>query len=313
MPKTVLVTTSSFGAHDLGPKAALREAGFEVHENSLRRKLKEEEVLELLRRHKPLGMIAGVEPLTERVLEAASGHLKVISRCGIGTDTVDLEAAKRLGIRVFNTPDAPSQAVAELTVALMLAVLRRVCEADRALRRGEWKPLMGRLLGSRTVGVVGLGRIGARVAALVQAFGTQVLGHDPRGDLPAMPGVKRTGLDELIAETDIITLHVPISKENKHLINARRLSAMRKGAVLINTSRGGLVDEQALAEALKSGRLAGAGLDTFEEEPYQGPLKDLPQVTLTCHMGSAAEECRTRMEKEAADNLISGLRSLGVI
>jgi len=309
----VLVTTSSFSQQDPAPKAALTGAGFEIYENPFKRKLTETEVLELLATHKPVGLFAGVEPLTAKVLEASSSHLKVISRCGIGLDTVDLDAAKRLGIKVFNTPDAPSQAVAELTIGLMLAVLRRIAEADAAVRRGDWKATMGRLLGARTVGVVGLGRIGARVAGLCAAFGSPVLAHEPRPDALLPAGTKKVSLEELLKNSDIVTLHVPMTPENNHLINAGRLASMKPGSVLINASRGGLVDEAALLEALKQGRLAGAALDTFENEPYKGPLRDLPQVVLTPHMGSAAEECRSRMEREAAENLITGLRALGVI
>jgi D-3-phosphoglycerate dehydrogenase len=309
----VLVTTSSFSLQDPAPKAALIGAGFEIQENPFKRKLTEGEVLNLLAKHKPVGMFAGVEPLTAKVLEASASHLKVISRCGIGLDTVDMDAAKRLGIQVFNTPDAPSQAVAELAIGLMLAVLRRIAEGDAAVRRGDWKPMMGRLLGSRTVGVVGLGRIGARVAKLASAFGSPVLAYEPRADAPVPEGTRRVALDELVKNADIVTVHVPMCPENKNLIDASRIASMKAGAILINASRGGLVDEAALLQALKDKRLSGAGLDTFEDEPYKGPLKDLPQVVLTPHMGSAAEECRSRMEREAADNLIAGLRALGVI
>ncbi len=309
----VLVTTSSFSLQDPAPKAALAGAGFEIHENPFKRKLTESEVMGLLAEHEPVGLFAGVEPLTAKVLEASAPHLKVISRCGIGLDTVDLDAAKRLGIRVFNTPDAPSQAVAELTIALILAVLRRIAEADAAVRRGDWKPMMGRLLGSRTVGVVGLGRIGARVATLCAAFGSPVLAYEPRPDAAIPAGTKKASLEDVLKNSDIVTLHVPMTPENKYLIDARRLAAMKAGSLLINASRGGLVDEAALLQALQDKRLSGAALDTFEDEPYKGPLRNLPQVVLTPHMGSAAEECRSRMEREAADNLITGLRALGVI
>ncbi|MEK7234707.1 MAG: phosphoglycerate dehydrogenase [Elusimicrobiota bacterium] len=309
----ILVTTSSFSQQDPAARAALTGAGFEIHENPFKRKLTEAEVLSLLAQHKPVGLFAGIEPLTAKALEASASHLKVISRCGIGLDTVDLDAAKRLGIKVFNTPDAPSQAVAELTIGLMLAVLRRIAEADAAVRRGDWKTMMGRLLGSRTVGVVGLGRIGSRVAKLASAFGSPVLAYEPRDAAAAPAGTKRASLEEVLKGSDIITLHVPMSPENKNLIDASRIAAMKPGAILINASRGGLVDEAALLQALKDKRLSGAGLDTFEGEPYKGPLKELPQVVLTPHMGSAAEECRSRMEREAADNLIVGLRALGVI
>lgn len=309
----VLVTTSSFSQQDPAPKAALTGAGLEIHENPFKRKLTEAEVLGLLAEHKPVGLFAGVEPLTEKVLKASASHLKVISRCGIGLDTVDLDAAGRLGIKVFNTPDAPSQAVAELAVGLMLAVLRRIAEGDAAVRRGDWKPMMGRLLGSRTVGVVGLGRIGARVAKLASAFGCPVLAYEPRADAAVPEGTRRATLEEVLQGSDIVTLHVPMCPENRNLLDASRIAAMKPGAVLINASRGGLVDEAALLQALKDKRLSGAGLDTFEDEPYKGPLKDLPQVVLTPHMGSAAEECRSRMEREAADNLIAGLRAQGVL
>lgn len=312
MSTPILITTSSFGAVEKKPLEILAKVGAEIALNPFKRKLTEAEALELLGKHKPIGMIAGVEPLTAKVLEAASSHLKFISRCGIGMDSVDLAAAKRFGIEVTNTPDAPSQAVAELAVALMLDVLRKVSEADRQLRAGKWQALMGRLLGDKTVGVVGLGRIGARVAKICAGFGCAVLGYDPVESAGA-PGVDKVELDELLAESDVVTLHVPMSEDNRHLIGWDQLAKMKKGGILINASRGGLVDEAALAGALKTGELAGAGLDCFEKEPYDGPLKDLPNVVLTSHMGSSAEECRARMEREAAENLVAGLRRLGAL
>lgn len=312
MSKPVLVTTSSFSVDDAAPKQALVKAGLTVFENPFKRKLTEEEVAKLLTDHKPLGMVAGVEPLTAAVLEKASSHLKTISRCGVGLESVDLDAAKRLGIEVLSTPDAPAPAVAELTLALMLNALRAVSQADRALRAGTWKALQGRLLGDKTVGVVGLGRIGARVAKLCLAFGCSVLGYDPLESAGA-PGVDRVSLDELLAESDIVTLHVPLTSQNKSLISRSSLAKMKKGSVLINVSRGGLVDEAALAAALASGQLSAAGLDVFETEPYAGPLTKLDNVVLTAHMGSAAKECRSRMEREAAENLLAGLRHAGVL
>ncbi len=306
MAKTVLVSTSSFAAADPASKEALLRAGLTVRENPHRRKLTEAEIAQLLSSHRPAGLLAGMEPLTAAVLEGAKEHLKVISRCGVGLENVDLKAAARWGIRVFNTPDAPSQAVAELTVGLMLAVLRRVCEADRALRSGEWKPHLGALLGTRTVGVVGHGRIGGRVAQLCRAFGCPVLAHDPRPF--EAPGVQRVSLSELLERSDVITLHAP---GDRPLIGREALSRAKPGAVLINTARGGLVDEAALLEALESGRLSGAGLDALDPEPYSGALLRFPNVVCTPHMGSAARECRAQMEREAALNLIEGLRSAG--
>jgi len=296
--KLILATTSSFSVG-----AALEAAGYRVETNPFKRKLTEQEVLDLVVKHKPVGLFAGVEPLTRRVLEAGLPSLRVVSRCGVGLDTVDLAAAEQLGIAVYNTPDAPSPAVAELTLALMLAVLRKVPQADASLRAGKWQALQGRLLAGKTVGVVGMGRIGARVAELCRAFGCRVLACDPR------PGFDGVPLPRLLAEADVVTLHLPLLAQTRHGIDP---FAMKKGAVLINCSRGGLVDEAALEKALREGHLAGAGLDVFEQEPYAGPLRELPQVVMTCHMGSAAEECRARMEREAADNLISHLGALEV-
>lgn len=308
----VLVTTSSFAENDPAPREALLEAGFQLHRNPWGRKLTEAEVLELLRTHRPIGMIAGVEPLTRGVLEDAAPFLKVISRCGTGLDNVDLSAADRLGIRIFNTPNAVAAAVAELTVGLMLSVLRRIPEADRALRGGSWKALQGTLLGGKTVGIVGFGRVGQRVAALLGGFGCRILVNEPAAcELPV--GTESVELDALLSRADVVSLHIPLSSETRALVNRGRLARMKKGAVLINTSRGGLVDEDGLADALRSGGLAGAGLDVYDSEPYSGPLTGLPNAVLTSHMGSAARECRIRMEQEAASNLISGLRAAGVL
>ena len=257
-----------------------------------------------------VGMIAGTEPLSRAVLQHAP-TLKVVSRCGIGTDNVDLSAASELGIEVLNTPDAPSVAVAELTLGLILATLRRIAEADRAVRAGEWRPLMGRLLTGRVVGVVGYGRIGRKVSALARAFGARVLAHDIQ---PITPdgAVELCALDELLSSSDIVTLHLPSAPANRYFFNDARLSLMKRGAILINTARGELVDEQALARVLTSTHIAAAALDTFEQEPYSGPLRDFPQVTLTAHMGSYTEESRARMEEEAARNLLDALARHGL-
>lgn len=299
----VLWTTSSFAA-----SAPLERAGLAVKANPKKRKLTEDEALALFAELRPAGLVAGLEPLNRRVLEAARAHLKVVSRCGTGLDNVDLDAARELGIRVYNTPDAPAPAVAELTLALMLAALRGVAESDRAVRAGRWERRMGGLLGARTVGVVGYGRVGRRVASLCRAFGCAVLAYDPVPFEDA--SVRRAGLAELLAGSDVVTLHAAGAAR---LLDAAALAAMKPGAVLVNTARGGLVDEAALAAALRSGALSAAGLDVFEVEPYAGPLKDLPNVVLTAHLGSAAAECRGRMELEAAENLVRGLTEAGVL
>lgn len=305
----ILISTSSFDADNNPALDALRSAGFDIVLNPHQRRLTEDEAAALLTAD-VVGMIAGVEPLTRRVLEGAPS-LKVVSRAGIGLDSVDLDAAKALGIAVSNTPQAPVAAVAELTVGLMLDLLRNISAADRDLRAGIWKPRMGNLLGAQTVGLVGYGRIGRAAATLLKAFGANVLACDPLhvGD----DDVAALGIDHLLAAADIVSLHLPYSATNHHLIDADRLAQMKRGALLVNTSRGGLVDETALAAALGSGHLAGAALDAFEEEPYRGPLAALPQMVLTAHMGSYAKESRSRMELEAAENLVAGLRGKGLL
>lgn len=311
MSRPVLVTTSEFGAGDSAPREELERAGLEIHLNPKGRKLTEPEIQGLLQERRPAGMIAGLEPLTSKVLESARAHLRVISRCGVGLDNVDQEAAKRLGIRVYSTPEAPAEAVAELAIALILSCLRRVAEADRALRAGRWKQLQGVLLGGKTVAVVGYGRIGRRVAAILKAFGCRLLVHDPF--MKGEPGVELVGLEAALEAADVVSLHAPLTAETRGLLSRERLAKLKRGAIVVNTSRGGLVDEAALGEALKSGVLGGAGLDVFEREPYDGPLKELPTAVLTPHMGSAALECRVRMEREAARNLIDGLKAEGLL
>ncbi len=306
MPR-ILVSTSSF--NDSGALAALRGTGFDLVMNPHGRRLTEDEVIVLL--DGVVGMVAGVEPLSRRVLEAAPA-LKIISRCGVGTDNVDLQAARERGIDVYNTPDAPVPAVTELTVGLMLSALRRITQADRDVRDGKWRPQMGRLLGSCAVGIVGYGRIGRKVAALVKAFGSKVLAHDVRRPA-AEAGVEFCSLDRLLSFADVVTLHLPSGPENLHLIGKRQLALMRDGSVLVNTSRGDLVDEEALLAALASGKPAAAALDTFEHEPYRGPLCQMPQAVLTAHMGSYAVEARAIMEQEAVSNLVDGLAAHGLI
>ncbi|PZO40527.1 MAG: hydroxyacid dehydrogenase [Pseudanabaena frigida] len=310
MPK-LLISTSSFDVKNNQVLQNLQDQGFEIVLNPHGRKLKEEEVLELLN-DDVVGMIAGVEPLTRNVLSSAKS-LKIISRCGIGTDAVDLVAAEEMGIPVDITPTATVIAVAELTVSLILSTLRRTFEASRNLRQGEWKPLMGRLLASQVVGVIGYGRIGRRVSTLLGAFGAQTIAYDIFcGDSLFADTVCSTSLDEVLEKSNIITLHIPYTPENHHFVGSSFINKMKPGSILVNAARGGIVDEDALYDALVSGHLAGAALDTFEQEPYSGKLLTLQQVILIPHMGSYAKEARMQMEQEAAQNLFNRLVEIGL-
>lgn len=305
----VLITTSSFSLGNFAQAKSLHDAEISIEMNPHGRRLSEDEVAELVATD-VIAILAGLEPLTDRVLSNAKS-LRVIARCGTGLDSVDLQAASRLGIDVFNTPDAPTQAVAELTIAHMLNSLRHISTTDSNMRSGKWTPTMGSLLATKTVGLIGVGRIGSAVAKLAQAFGARVIGFDPV--ISSHNSVELLSLDEVLNQSDIVSLHVPINDQTHHILNANTISRMKPGSIVVNVSRGGLIDESALHDALKSQHLSGAALDCFEDEPYSGPLLQLPGVHVTAHMGSYARETRDLMEVEASTNLVNGLRKRGLI
>ena len=310
MRNKILISTSSFDVASCKSLSKIAASGFEIVLNPRGRRLTESEAKALLS-DEVVAMIAGVEPLTRDVLTAAK-KLRVISRCGTGMDSVDAAAAAELGMWVKNTPDAPAAAVAELTLGMMLNTLRRLAEADRGIRANRWSPLMGRLMSEQAVGLVGFGRVGRRVARLVRAFGARVIAYDTQ-QTSAEEGVEFRSLGEVISMADVLSLHVPYAATLHHLLDRKKIAAMKPGAILINAARGGLIDEAALLDALQAGRLAGAALDCFETEPYSGALAALPQVLLTAHMGSYAKEARQLMEQEAADNLLQGLAAQGLM
>lgn len=305
----VLITTSSFSLGNFAQAKSLHDAGISLEMNPHGRRLSEDEVAELVATD-VIAILAGLEPLTDRVLSSAKS-LRVIARCGTGLDSIDLQAASRLGIDVFNTPDAPTQAVAELTIAHMLNSLRHISTTDSNMRSGKWTPTMGSLLATKTVGLIGVGRIGSAVAKLAQAFGAHVIGFDPV--VSSHNSVELLSLDKVLNQADIVSLHVPINDQTHHILNANTISRMKPGSIVVNVSRGGLIDESALHDALKSQHLSGAALDCFEDEPYSGPLLQIPCVHVTAHMGSYARETRDLMEVEASTNLVNGLRKRGLI
>lgn len=298
----VAVTTSTFAKESAEPLELLRAAGFEVQLNPHGRKLTRDETLAMLGGVD--GVVAGTEALDRPVLEKLPG-LKIIARVGTGTENVDLQCAAERGIHVCNTPDGPTWAVAELALAGLLALLRRVPQADAAIRRGQWAKPMGRLLHGRTVGVIGLGRIGKAWVRLLQPFEVTLLAVDPQED-PAFArevGLKYGTLAEVLPRCDIISMHLS-GTPRAPMIGRAELARMKRGAWLMNLARGGWVDETALAEALASGQVGGAYLDVFEQEPYAGVLLEAPNVVLTPHIGSYAVECRIQMELDASRQVI---------
>jgi D-3-phosphoglycerate dehydrogenase len=242
--------------------------------------------------------------------------LRVVGRAGVGVDNIDLDAATERGVAVMNSPAGNTVAAAELTMALILSAVRRVAEADRTMRGGKWdrSRLQGVQLKDRTLGLVGAGRIGSEVANRCRAFGMKVIAYDPylteeRADVL---GLSLTDLDQVLRTADIISLHVPLSEETANLIDHEAISRMKPGAFVVNVSRGGVVDEAALAKALSDGRLAGAALDVYETEPLppESPLLALDNIVLTPHLGASTVEAQELVAREIAvavrDALISG-------
>lgn len=300
----VLITTVPFGDKNSQPLDQLQAAGIEYLINPIGRKLKEDELAEMISDFDVL--IAGTEPITEKVMNRAP-RLKLISRVGIGLDSVDLLAAERRGIKVSYTPDAPAPAVAELTIGLMLSLLRSVHVANAQMHRGEWHRYFGRRMSEVTIGIIGAGRIGGRVLRHLAAFGSpRVLVNDLAPDHRVAPGPRLEWVDKevIYREADMISLHVPLTVHTKNMIRSEQIATMKSDALLINTSRGGIINESDLAEALRTGVIGGAAIDVFDHEPYNGELATLDRCLLTSHMGSMSVDCRTRMEIEATEEAV---------
>lgn len=297
----IYVTLSTFGESGTEPICLLEQSGLKFGINQTGKRPSAQEVLQNCCEAKVL--IAGVEKYGGEDLSHFK-RLKCISRCGVGTENIDKVAAEKLGIKILNTPDEPVQAVAEHTVTLMLALLRKLPALDRDTKAGKWKRHTGNLLQGKVVGLVGYGRIGKRVACLIHPFGIEILAYDPEA-LIERPTVKMKSMDELIAKADIVSLHCPPGTE---FIGRKEFKKMKKGSWLINTARGDLVDDCALAEALESGQLAGAALDVFPQEPYSGVLLSNKKVILTPHQATLTKETRLAMEIAATQNAIEFIK-----
>lgn len=300
----ILITTVPFGEKDRLPCDLLEGAGLEYTINPLGKKLTEEELMEMVPGFDVI--IAGTEPITDRVLSKAR-DLKLISRVGIGLDSVDLIGAKNRGINVSYTPDAPSPAVAELTIGLMLSMLRSIQVSNMKMHDGEWHRYFGRRLSECTVGVIGMGRIGSRVLSLLDGFKCRkILVNDIRSDLniKKYSNVEYCEKFDIYKYADVISLHLPLTSETYNMIGTAQLKSMKPDTLIINTSRGGIINEENLYEQMKKGHLGGAAIDVFEDEPYSGPLREIDRCLLTAHMGSMSVDCRTKMEIEATKEVV---------
>ena len=305
----VIVTARSFGMADQEAERLLQENNCEIVRIKAGDKSVEEQVKEEIKTAD--AVIAGLEEYGKELILSAP-NLKVISRYGVGYDKVDIEAANVANVVVSITPGANSDSVADLAMALMLNAGRSVALMDRGIRGREMVRPQGVEMWQKTVGILGTGRIGQGVAERCSGFRMRILGYDmfQNSDFEKKLGGTYVGLDELLCESDFITVHLPLTPETKNLIGRKQFQMMKKDAVLVNTARGGIVDEEALFEALKSGRIRGAGLDaTVVEPPYDSPLMSLENCILTPHAGAATKEASSRMSLMAAQNVVDVLNT----
>ena len=302
----ILVAASPFGVTGREPLELLEASGHELVWNPHGRRLRRGEVGQLL--EDVDAVIAGTEPYNAQTL-ANAARLKVISRVGIGLDSVDLGFCRERGITVTYTPDAPSDGVAELAVANILALLRHIPQSDRSVREGAWNRLMGRLVREVTIGIIGVGRIGSRVIRLLAPFSPRVLATDTSPGVYGLelPNTSWCDADTLLRSSDLVSLHIPLTEANHHFLDRTRIGKMRTGAFVVNTSRGPVLDEEALADGLRQGHLGGAALDVFEHEPYDGPLCRMDNVILTAHIAASARQSRFLMELGAAQDCLNVL------
>lgn len=274
----------------------------------------EDDLIKLAQQHQPVAIIVRYGGVSARVMDA-SPALRVISKHGTGIDTIDSHAAQQRGIAVKAAVGANAPAVAEHTWALIMACAKNVVGLDRRMREGHWDKSTHKSLElqGRTLGLVGFGAIGRRVAAVAAALGMPVLAYDPYAK-EAAAGVQLVDLDTLYARSDVVSLHCPLTAENKHMINAQSLARMKDGTILVNTARGGLIDEAALIAALNSGKLRAAGLDSFEKEPFAAPhpLQDIGNAILSPHIGGVTSDAYIAMGTGAARNILAVLNEQAI-
>ncbi len=299
----VFVSTHPFGSVTSEPLDLLSRPDIHIELNPYGRRITPEELKTHIADKNAL--IAGTERIDKDVLDCAS-ELKVIARVGIGLNNIDFDEIKRHNILLTYTPEAVSQAVAELTVAHMLNVMRSIHQIHSALKDGHWRRIIGSEIAGKTIGLIGFGRIGKRVAKMLQGFSCRILANDiaPDQEVASRYGVQFCSKEEIYQKADIISLHIPETPLTRNLIGEAQFAMMRPKSYLINTARGEIVDESALYKALIKGTIAGAAIDVFQTEPYSGPLCELENVVLTAHSGSCSTEARYLMEFGAAQEVI---------
>lgn len=310
MSKKILITPRSFGKTSNVPFEMLNKYGYEIIRNEAGLKYSEDELLDII--EDVDGVIVGLDPITERVLKKGK-KLKVVSKYGVGLDNIDLEAAKKLGIKVTYTPGANNESVADFAFSLMLTLSREVNKLDEIVRSNKWEKRIGTEVYGKTIGVIGTGAIGKGVARRATGFDMEILAYDlyPDEAFANTIGMKYVDKKTIMEKSDFITLHVPLTDEMYHFIDSKELNMMKKNAILINTSRGGIVNEDALYDALKEKKIAGAALDVYETEPpINHKLLKLDNVLLTPHCGASTIDATNRMGVIAVEGLVSVLEGM---
>jgi len=303
----ILITPRSFASFSDKPLKMLTERGYKIKRNNTGRPYKKEEMLKLIRDVD--GIIIGIDELSAEIIEKANA-LKVISKYGIGLDNIDINMATNKKIIVTNTPTANVDAVADLTFGLILSLARRIPEADKKTKSGKWEKIIGNSVWEKTLGIIGLGKIGKQVVKRAQGFEINILAFDIIKDkkFAQKYGIKYVNLEKLLQKSDYITIHISLNDATRNMISYEELEKIKESAFLINTSRGGIVDEEALYDALKNNKLRGAALDVYNNEPLrESPLKELDNVIMTPHIGAYTEEAIENMSIQAAQNLIDVL------
>jgi D-3-phosphoglycerate dehydrogenase len=305
MKKNVFIATSSFATFSDKPLQLLDSKGINYEMNNSGRKLMPKEIEKKLSKYS--GVIAGTELYNKKMLTSLPA-LKVISRLGVGMDNIDSDYALNNGIKIFRTKTSPALAVSELTIGLILNLFRKINHQNNQLKNGIWEKNMGELLSGKTIGIIGLGTIGKQLVNLLSGFNLEIFANDLHEDREFIKNknIKYCSLDYLLANSEIISIHLNLTELTNGLFNYKLFKKMRSTPILINASRGEIIDEKSLIRALDEKLIKGVGLDVFVNEPYSGKLINYNNAILTPHIGSYAKEIRMKMELEAVQNLIEG-------
>ena len=311
MKNEIFVALSSFSENDERPLELLKSSGYPFKIHNTGKRITTPELFHI--GVEAAVILAGVETYDAETLKGLP-NLRCISRCGVGVDAIDLQAAKQSGVEVLNTPGIPTQAVAELALTMFLALSRNLPRQINSMRERKWERLETHLLSGKTIGLIGFGSIGQRVAELCIAFGAKVIASDPflALSIAEKMNVSLVTKEQLLVVADIVSLHASKSSDKSFTIDVNELNLMKHGAYLVNLARGEMVNEVALVGALSSGKLAGVGLDVFGEEPYKGPLCGFEQVILTPHSATNTIETRSNMELKCVQNALQFLQKNNV-